>query len=271
MISDENRAKVLSALAEGIASERKIAKATGLSKTTVHAVLSSTRARTRSVKTDGASAKTSPEKPEDHQDQGPPEDQPAEANFADDERELYAAQKGSPTTQGLTVDQKDAVIEMLQARVTALTQSMQSAISTAAKGSVAGESVAGRPSLAAYREETWRRLAGAVIDLPNTAKRLGRERTIELVSGTLAADLAMLMLGPPPTPMVAQMRVATEHFLSDRAKLSVMIGNDAAGRYMRTLFLKSCIKYLYVPSVQRLFDKSMETLLPSQMGFGPQE
>lgn len=287
--SEESRAKVLRALKEGAASTRKIAERTGLSKTLVSMIIrdsrrvdtkskgrSTERARGRAGARSEKRPLTAPstEEPKKAVDSDPPIGRDVEGGQElnpESSVEEILIRRHSKKRSGL-VDElgykggsDKAELEMLRARVSALTQSLQAANAAAARGSVAGESVAGRPSLASLREDTWRRFAGTVIDLPKTALRLGRERTIELVAGTLLADLGMLALGPPPTPTIARMRSATEHLISDRGKLAVMIGNDAAGRRLRTLFLQSVVKYYYGPSVQRLFEKSMETMLPSEM------
>lgn len=256
--SPETRQRVLEALHAGYPTERRIAEHLGVSKALVHLVLKdntekSTRLPTSKVTTENSRVTTDPEESEANQPLNP-ESTVEEALIARGSKKRVT----TPTPE-------QAEIEMLRARVAALTNSMQSAYSAAARGSVAGDSVAGRPSLASFREETWRRFAGTVIGLPQTAIRLGRERTIELVMGTLLADLAVLALGPPPTITVAKFRSATEHLISDRAKLAVLIGDDAAGHRLRMLLLQSAVKYYFAPSVQRLFEKSIETLLPGDL------
>lgn len=268
--SPETRDRVLKAMnVDKVSGERNIAAHLGLSKATVHLVLSDEKAGGKRMVT--SDQVTSSEEPENERvtagDQEDSGDQP-EMTESTVEEILRPRQSKKRVTTPL--QDLQARNEMLEARVIALTHSMQSAYSAAARGSVAGDSVAGRPSLASFREETWRRFAGTVIGLPQTAIRLGREKTIELVMGTLLADLAVLALGPPPTPDIAKSRSATEHLLSDRAKLAVLIGNDSAGHRMRTLLLQSAVKYYFAPSVQRLFEKSIETLLPSDLMGGNQ-
>lgn len=255
--SEASRRRVERLLEDGIESPKELSKRTRLSISVV-----------KKIKHDLQTEKEpSDEAPREAPDQAPGNeveemDQGASSTVEEIDK-TEGSQKGSRS--GLR-DARDLKIAELEARVAALTQSNQAAAAAAARGTVAGESVAGRPSLASFREETWKRLAGTVISLPSTALRLGRERTIELVAGTLQADLAVLALGAPTTPLMAKMRVAVEHCVSDRAKLAVMMGNDVAGRQMRTIFLRSAVKFYFSPSVQQLFSKSIETLLPSQMG-----
>lgn len=261
--SEESRQRVIKALEEGHGpSQRKIADYLHVSKSLAQKIMTDLK-KTRSPEVSEPEHETTVTTP-------PllaPGDQPLNPDSSVEEMLIPRGSKKRGTTLD---DPRDREIEMLKARVIALTNAMQSAYGAAARGSVAGDSVAGRPSLASFREETWRKFAGTVIDLPNTALRLGRERTLEIVMGTLLADLAVLALGPPPTPQIAIYRSSTEHLISDRAKLAVLIGNDPAGRRLRMLLLQSAVKYYFAPSVQRLFEKSIETLLPGDF-MGGQE
>jgi len=288
--SEESRQKVLKAMKEGLSHEREIAKRTGVSRSLVGKIRRAEKEREAEEKlrvaADSPNARAGARREKrlpDNQKQSGSQEKSEKDDLPDGETggrgphplstdEEIALIEGRSTrgaTPGKHASAKDAEIEMLRAQVAALQSQYQSASMSAARSSVAGESVAGRPSLADFREKTWRNLASTVLGLPQTALRLGRERTIELSSGTLTADLAMLALGPPPTPLVAKMRVAVEHCVTDRAKFAVMIGNDAAGRMMRAIFLRSATRYYFGPSVQRLFEKSIETLLPSDlMGMG---
>lgn len=270
--SEETLKKVIALMDQGVTQTAELAEQLKVSKTTIKTIKRHLREPSEG---EPSELKDDPQpegaKAEERASQGDEEEEP-ESSIDDlmnpdrtDRRDDERGSQEEPSS-----DQKDQLIEQLQARIAVLIQSNEMSMRAAAKGTVAGESVAGRPSLAAFREDTWRKMAGTVISLPAKTIKYGRDRTIELVAGTLQADLAVLALGAPPNPTVAKMRVATEHLISDRAKLAVMLGNDAAGRALRTIFLRAAIKYYFSPSVQKLFEKGVEQLTADQLGFGQQ-
>jgi hypothetical protein len=151
---------------------------------------------------------------------------------------------------------------ILRNRIESLVGRLSQLEAATSSGGIAADSVAGRPSLASFRENTWKRFAGAVMGLPDYVREHGREATEELIAATLTADLHTLALGPPPTPRIARMRNTLTHFLTNPAFLNVFMARDYAGQQLRMYFLKWVSDVFYRPSVAKLFDKSVENWLP---------
>ena len=168
-------------------------------------------------------------------------------------------------------DPKDIEIERLsqelrgyKGRVSVLNRMLMSEAQAGSQQGMAGEEIAGRPSLAAFRK-TWKSFAVNVMDLPKLAIQHGRSRAAEIASATLVPDLMSLVLSDPRNDRASYLRESVFHFVTDDAKLNIMLGNDEAGVRMRTLFLRVVARQVYTPSNIRLFERAVENLMPPGM------
>lgn len=175
-----------------------------------------------------------------------------------------------PRTAKELLEQLAARNELLQARNDRLTAEVSQLRAETETQGVAGEDVAGRVAIARFRRQTWERLAEATMRLPFTVRRVGWGRTRLLAIAELLPDLNTLMLARPHSKEEAEFRRFVKHFITDPAKLAVLVRPTSEGEAMRGLFLEMAALYIYEPAIAKLFERSVETpwFPPGMMGEG---
>ncbi len=172
-------------------------------------------------------------------------------------KELDAARADATEAVVETLHRTEDELERTRARAVTAEENYRAANVEADEG-VAGESVAGKPALAKFRRQTWRKLATAVVNLPAWRQRHGWTETRLIVATHLAADLYTLGLTAPRSVDEARDRDRLRRLLTSRAFLHHFSGSAPGDGILRELWLEQVARAYYRPSVYATFDRAAD-------------